>query len=292
MNLTVDQVSKTYRDKTAVDRFSVELNEGVYALLGPNGSGKSTLMRMLASVLKPSSGRILLNNRDIDTLGEEYRDVLGYMPQEFGVYNSFTAERFLRYFASLKGLGKKEAEEKVDKLLTLVNLQEDRKRKAGKFSGGMKRRLGIAQALLNDPKILIVDEPTAGLDPKERIRFRNLLSDISKDRIVLLSTHIVSDIELVAKEVLLMKDGFLVKKSSVDELLNEMKGMVWRVFVDDGEAKSLTGRHQVSNVQRTGAGTTLRVISEEKPHTHAENVDPILEDVYVHFFDEGVEADV
>ncbi|RNA67119.1 ABC transporter ATP-binding protein [Alteribacter keqinensis] len=289
MNLTVDRVSKTYKDKKAVDHFSADLQEGVYALLGPNGSGKSTLMRMMASILRPTSGRILLDGRDIATLDDAYRDVLGYMPQEFGVYKNFTAERFLRYFASLKGLGKKEAEEKIDELLTLVNLQGDRKRKAGRFSGGMKRRLGIAQALLNDPKVLIVDEPTAGLDPKERIRFRNLLSDISQDRIVLLSTHIVSDIESVAKEVLLMKEGALVRQSPVEVLLEEMTGKVWRTVVDEKEAKVIQARYQVSNIMRTAAGNTLRIISEEKPHVRAGNTEPTLEDVYVHFFDE--EAD-
>src|SRR5690625_529273 len=186
LKLAIENVSKEYKEKKAVNQFSAELSVGVYALLGPNGSGKTTLMRMLAGLLKPTTGRILLNHQDITVMDEDYRDILGYLPQEYGMYNNFTAERFLMYFASLKGLDKKKAIKKVDEVLALVNLDQDRKRKTGKFSGGMKRRLGIAQALLNDPQVLIVDEPTAGLDPKERIRFRNLLSEISGDRIVLL----------------------------------------------------------------------------------------------------------
>lgn len=290
MKLTIDHVSKKYKDKRAVNQFSTELSVGVYALLGPNGSGKTTLMRMLAGLLKPTTGRILLNHQDITVMDEVYRDILGYLPQEYGMYTNFTAERFLMYFASLKGLNKKQAIKKVDEVLTLVNLEQDRKRKTGKFSGGMKRRLGIAQALLNDPKVLIVDEPTAGLDPKERIRFRNLLSDISGDRIVLLSTHIVSDIEYIAKEILLMREGELVQQSTLKELLEQVKGKVWKATVAQEELPRLQSSFKVGNIQRNETGVEVRIISDEKPLANAVEVPVILEDVYLYFFDQEVEG--
>ena len=288
LKLVIDNVSKKYKDKWAVNHFSAQLTEGVYALLGPNGSGKTTLMRMLADILKPTSGRILIGNKDISVMDEDYRDLLGYLPQEFGTYNNFTAERFLMYFASLKGLDKKSAQEKVTEVLHLVNLLEERKRKTKTFSGGMKRRLGIAQALLNDPKILIVDEPTAGLDPKERIRFRNLLSEISGDRIVLLSTHIVSDIEYIAKEIFLMKQGELIKQSHVEGLINEMKGKVWNVSINQEELANIQQKFKVGNIQRKEVGIEVRIVHEEKPLPNAFEAAPTLEDVYLYYFDEEV----
>ncbi|ADU29482.1 ABC transporter ATP-binding protein [Evansella cellulosilytica] len=292
MKLVIDHVSKKFKDKWAVKDFSAEMSVGVYALLGPNGSGKTTLMRMLASILKPSSGRILLNDKDISILDEGYRDVLGYLPQEFGVYHNFTAERFLHYFASLKGLDKQHANKKVEEVLELVNLKEERKRKTKTFSGGMKRRLGIAQALLNDPKILVVDEPTAGLDPKERVRFRNLLSDISRERIVLLSTHIVSDIEYIAKEIFIMEQGVLKQRCDVDGLLASMQGKVWKVIVTEEELPRLQGKHKVGNVQRKNNEIELRIVSDEKPTESAIELPAILEDVYLYYFDEEGRSDV
>lgn len=214
MELIIDRVSKHYKDKKAVDGISLKLEAGVYGLLGENGAGKTTLMRMLCGILKPTNGTIAFDG--IDVSEERYRAVLGYLPQDFGYYPEFTAMDFLLYFAALKGLPKGQAKRKAAELLTLVSLEDAGRKKIKTFSGGMKQRLGIAQALLNDPKLIILDEPTAGLDPKERVRFRNLISDLGKDSIVLLSTHIVSDVEHIADKVLMMKDGQLVFQGKFD----------------------------------------------------------------------------
>lgn len=286
MNLTIENISKQFKNKWAIQNVSAELTKGVYALLGPNGSGKTTLMRMLADVAKPTSGRILFNGEDISVLDENYRDVLGYLPQEFGTYQNFTAQRFLMYFASLKGFDRESAAERVTKVLGLVNLTQDKKRKVGSFSGGMKRRLGIAQALLNDPKILIVDEPTAGLDPQERIRFRNLLSDIAEDRIVLLSTHIVSDIEYIAKEILLMKHGKLIEHTTLDMLLLQLDRKVWEVIVSQSEFARIQQTFRVGNIQRNQHGINLRIVHDRQPLETAVAAEATLEDVYLYYFNE------
>ena len=208
MELVIDHVSKQYKNKIAVDNVSVKLQQGVYGLLGANGAGKTTLMRMLCGILQPTNGTITFDGVDVSE--EAYRAVLGYLPQDFGYYPEFTAMDFLLYFAALKGIPKTQAKRKAKELLELVSLEEVARKKMKTFSGGMKQRLGIAQALLNEPKLVILDEPTAGLDPKERVRFRNLIENLGKDSIVLLSTHIVSDIEQIADEVLMMKDGRLI----------------------------------------------------------------------------------
>ncbi|MBM7839703.1 ABC-type multidrug transport system ATPase subunit [Alkalihalobacillus xiaoxiensis] len=287
MKLVIENITKQIKGKVIISPFSTELTEGVYALLGPNGAGKTTLMRMLASISKPSSGRILLDGKDISLLDENYRDQLGYLPQDFGVYQTFNAERFLLYFASLKGLSPVDAKKRVAEVLDLVNLTNERKKKLGTYSGGMKRRLGIAQALLNDPKILIVDEPTAGLDPQERIRFRNLLSDISANRIVLLSTHIVSDIEYIAKEILLLENGQLLQRSTLDNLLTQVEDNVWTAIVTQEELAEVQRSFKLGNIQRQADGISIRIVSPEKPLPQAKNVQATLEDVYLFFFNES-----
>jgi ABC-2 type transport system ATP-binding protein len=285
MNLTIDKVSKSFGSKRALDEIDLELTTGVYGILGANGSGKTTLMRILASVMKPTSGRVYLDGKDIIQMDHEYRDLIGYLPQHVGLYKNFSADKFLKYIASLKGLSVVEAEEKVNELIEIVGLSEHRRVKVGKFSGGMKRRIGIAQALLNDPKILIVDEPTAGLDPKERIRFRNLLSQISANKIVLLSTHIVSDIEYIAKEVLVLKEGRLIKKETPQKLLKDIEGSVWTVIVDEAEIPEFQSKYKVGNVARVQEKFSLRILSDKKPDGEAVSEVPNLEDLYLYYFD-------
>ncbi|XXM70811.1 ABC transporter ATP-binding protein [Lysinibacillus sphaericus] len=293
MNLTIDGVSKVFKEKhsekKALDALNLEFSTGVYGILGANGSGKTTLMRIIASVMKPTEGKIYLNGRDIGRMDHEYRALIGYLPQHVGLYKNFSAEKLLHYIAALKGLSKVDAKNKVDETLELVGLTQERKKKVGKFSGGMKRRIGIAQALLNDPKILIVDEPTAGLDPKERIRFRNLLSKISANRIVLLSTHIVSDIEFIAKEVLILKEGKLIQKESPNQLLAGIADKVWSLTAQEEELEKLQVGNRIGNITLTQNGYQLRIISGKSPHPHAVREEPNLEDLYLYYFDEEEE---
>ena len=232
MELVIDRLSKQYKNKIAVDRISLQLKPGVYGLLGANGAGKTTLMRMLCGILKPTGGTVTLNNQDLST--EEYRTMLGYLPQDFGYYPEFSGVDFLLYMAALKGLEKSYAKKKIKELLELVSLKDVAKKKIKTYSGGMKQRLGIAQALLNDPKLIILDEPTAGLDPKERVRFRNLIASLGKDNIVLLSTHIVSDIEHIADEVLMMKDGQLIYQGEWTEDNGDLEKFYLEQFGEEG----------------------------------------------------------
>lgn len=231
MELIIDRISKQYRNKIAVDRVCAKLHQGVYGLLGANGAGKTTLMRMLCGILKPTSGTITFDG--IDVSEEQYRGILGYLPQDFGYYPEFTAMDFLLYFAALKGIPKARAKQKATELLTLVSLEDSGRKKIKTFSGGMKQRLGIAQALLNDPKLVILDEPTAGLDPKERVRFRNLIEQLGKDSIVLLSTHIVSDIEHIANQVLMMKDGQLIFQGNWNEQNGDLEEFYLKQFEEE-----------------------------------------------------------
>ena len=286
MELCIDRLTKQYGHKLAVDRVDLELHRGVYGLLGANGAGKTTLMRMLCGILAPTSGEIRWGGREIGSLGEEYRSLLGYLPQDFGYYPEFTAEKFLLYLAALKGLGKVQAGQKMLELLDLVGLSEERKHKIRTFSGGMKQRLGIAQALLNDPEILILDEPTAGLDPKERVRFRNLISACARDRIVLLSTHIVSDVEYIAGEILIMKEGRLIHRGAPDAITHEIDGKVWECRVDPARAEELCSRYNVGNLKNVGNKTTLRIIGDEKPMEEAVPAEASLEDLYLYYFQE------
>lgn len=262
MELTLKNITKVFKDKIAVNDFNVILTSGVYGLLGPNGAGKTSLMRIIADVSNATSGEVYLNGKSKTELGADYRDVLGYLPQDVGFYKSFTAQKFLEYVATLKGIDKEKASIKIDELLKFVNLEKDRKRKIGKFSGGMKQRLGIAQALLNDPKILILDEPTAGLDPNERIRFKNLIAEISRDKIVILSTHIVSDVEFIANEILIMRDGELVEKATPVEMLNSIRGKVHSLKIKEDLLYKVQSKFKVSNIIRDHEHIMVRVVGD------------------------------
>lgn len=285
MELKVTQLTKKYGPKTAVDHLDITLSNGVYGLLGANGAGKTTLMRLLCNIQTPTFGKITLDGKDISVLGERYRDLLGYLPQHFRYYPEFTAWDFLMYVATLKGLSEKQAKNKTSKLLEAVDLSKEGHRKIKTFSGGMKQRLGIAQAMLNNPRILILDEPTAGLDPKERVRFRNLISAFSKDRIVILSTHIVSDVEFIAEEIIMMKAGRVLHFGRPQEITEEIEGYVWECMVPTRYAEQYSGTLNVSNLRNIeNECTVLRVISESKPMENAVQVKPTLEDLYLFYF--------
>lgn len=262
---------------------------GVYGLLGANGAGKTTLLRLMCDILRPDEGEILLDRNPINRLGASYRRFLGYLPQDFGFYPDFTAERFLLYMAALKALPSLEAKRKTAELLAMVGLEDSKNKKIKTFSGGMVRRLGIAQAMLNDPEILILDEPTAGLDPKERIRFRNIISSFSKDRIVILSTHIVSDVEYIADEILLMKKGRFLQQGSVENITKQVQGRVWELVTDHAGAQRLNGLYAVSNLKNQGDKVAMRILAQDSPAPGAVCVEPVLEDVYLYYFREEAE---
>ena len=278
MNLKVERVTHQYKNFTALNNINVEFTPGIYALLGPNGAGKSTFMRILVDVLAPTLGMVNYNGRNITVLKSQYREILGYLPQDFNGYPHFTAYQFLLYVANLKGLSKDFAKQRVDELLQLVGLDDAKNKKLKGFSGGMKRRVGIAQALLNDPDILILDEPTAGLDPSERIRLRGILSKMAKNKIIILSTHIVSDIESVADQVLLLRKGELIEHATPTEFLEKMKGQVWTVELTEQEALPLMDTFIVSNIHQQGTNVELRIVSNQKPHPQATNIAPSTND--------------
>lgn len=285
MELKIVRLTKKFGGETAINDLNITLSNGVYGLLGANGAGKTTFMRLLCNLQNPTSGKIFLNGKDIVGLGEEYRDLLGYLPQHFGYYPDFTALDFLLYVAALKGLSEKTARKKSKELLEAVGLFDESTHKIKTFSGGMKQRLGIAQAMLNDPRILILDEPTAGLDPKERIRFRNLISVFSKERIVIFSTHIVSDVEFIAEEIIMMKSGQIVHFGKPQEITAEINGQVWECIVPSAQAEEYAATFNTSNLRNMENNkTVLRIISDHPPMADALRVQPNLEDLYLFYF--------
>lgn len=281
--LQLDHLTKCYKDFAAVRDVTLTLGGGVYGLLGANGAGKTTLMRMLCGILEPTRGTVRCGGADIARLGEEYRAMLGYLPQDFGFYPDFTGPEFLRYIAALKGLTRAETNRRTAQLLEQVGLGDVGRKKLRAYSGGMRQRLGIAQAMLNDPQILILDEPTAGLDPRERVRFRNLIADYAKGRTVLLSTHIVSDVEAIADEILLMKGGCIVEQGTVPQLADTARGKVWTLRTDASTAAKLEAVYNVANLRHEGEGVELRLITADPP-AGALPAEPTLEDVYLWYF--------
>lgn len=282
--LTLNNVSKRFGKFTAVEDISLDMDNGLYALLAPNGAGKTTIIKMITTLLNPTEGEILYDGVNIKTMGAGYRELLGYLPQDFGYYKNNTPKQYLSYLAALKGVPKKETEEKMDYLLELVGLAENADKKMKKFSGGMIQRVGIAQAMLNDPKILILDEPTAGLDPKERVRFRNIISVLSKDRIVILSTHIVSDIESIANQVILIRDKHIYKMDSVANICNELSGKVFEMQVSDKEYAQMEEKYIILSARQEKGYMTIRVFDEADDGTDNDNkisVSPNLEDVFL-----------
>ncbi len=288
MRICIEHLTKRYQQgHLGLDDISLTMGPGVLGLLGPNGAGKSTLMRILATITKPTQGHVLWNDRNIVESPSELRAVLGYLPQDFGVYPNLNAIEFLSYLGALKGLAAKSTHRRIDELLTLLNLTEVSKRALGTYSSGMRQRVGIAQALLNDPRILIVDEPTVGLDPQERVRFRNLLSDLSGERIVILSTHIVSDIETAATNIVIINRGKLLKYGSLEDLLHTVEGRVWEVVVNHSALPQFRERYLVSNTLRRTDGVYARVVSDTPPEMdRVRPLPPSLEDAYLHILRE------
>ncbi len=292
MKLQLMDLTRQFGSFTAVDHLNLTIENGVYGLLGVNGAGKTTLMRMICTLLKPTEGQIRCNGKDIFEMDGEYRKLLGYLPQDFGFYPDFTVVEYLSYIAAIKGLRPGVAKRRIKELLPQVGLAKAANKKMKTLSGGMKRRAGIAQAMLNDPKILILDEPTAGLDPTERVRFRNLISELSQERIIILSTHIVSDVEYIANEIWLMKDGCLVQQGTLEDILASSRVNVWSCQVPQAMAAKLMKRHKVSNMKSGGTSAELRVISPTPPLENAIPVEPTLEDVFLyHFGEKGVSDD-
>lgn len=288
--LKIQNLNKTYKKGSlkAIDNFSVTLTPGVYGLLGPNGAGKSTLMNIITDNINSDTGNVQFDGENIKKLGRDYRSVLGYMPQQQGLYDDFTLNRFLWYMAALKGLKRKEAKEKISQLLKIVNLTDSAHKKLGGFSGGMKQRALIAQALLNNPKILILDEPTAGLDPKERIRIRNFISEIAEDKIVLISTHVVSDIEFIAKEIILIKNGRLISHESPNNLIKAIEGKVYEIEIEKNELKYFQENYRISNLYRNENKIIVRTVTDCPPENYfLSSVKPTLEDLYIYVFESG-----
>ena len=289
MQLDVHNITKKYDETVVLHNVSFRLKPGVYGLLGSNGSGKTTLFRIICGVMNQTEGTIRYNQEDIQSNPEIFRPILGFLPQDFSYYPDFTGLKFMLYIAALKGINKRLAKNRCLELLKLVGLEDVKKTKIKKYSGGMKQRLGIAQAMINDPEVLILDEPTVGLDPKERVRFRNLISSFSDNKIVILSTHIVSDIEYIADEILILNQGRLENRGVSSELVRTIDGCVWEAIVETETLDEMVSKHIISNQKHTENGTVLRIISKEKPTYNAKHVPPTLEDLYLYYFREDAE---
>ena len=289
MEIVLEHISKNFKDrnnvKKAVEDVSLRFTSGVWGLLGVNGAGKTTLMRMICGIMKPSEGRICYDGVEIGQLGDAYRSIIGYLPQEFGFYPEFTVQQYLEYISAMKGMSDKQARRKIDELLVRLSLEDVRKKKITKLSGGMKRRVGIGQALLNDPEFLVLDEPTSGLDPGERVRFRNLLSEFAHDRIVLISTHIVSDVEYIATQNAIMKDGRILQTGTTQELVTQMQGKVFEGFIAPQELERWEKKVQIVNLRNEAdGGVSLRYIGKQEDMSGAVLKEPRLEDLYLQLF--------
>lgn len=284
--LVLNDVSKKFGNFTALDNINIAFNNGVYGLLAPNGAGKTTLIKMLVTLLFPTKGEILYNGTEITSLDEAYRDVLGYLPQEFGYYKSYTPEKYLLYLAALKGLDKKTADKRIPELLQTVGLEEVTRKKMKKFSGGMIQRVGIAQAMLNDPKILILDEPTAGLDPKERARFRKLLTNLSRDRIIILSTHIVSDVESMANEIIMVKNNTILYKDTVANINHTLEGSIFETAVPFSDVEQFREKYQIISERQDREHMAIRFVTTDQAEAKWEKVTPTLEDVFLHVYED------
>lgn len=285
MELTIDHVSKRFKGKSAVDDINLTLTPGVWGLLGANGAGKTTLMRIIAGIMQPTSGRVLYDGAPIQALGERYRNVFGYLPQEFGFHSEFTVGDYLAYVATLKGLSERQSRRRIHELLERVSLSDVCGKKMAKLSGGMKRRVGIAQALLNDPDVLILDEPTAGLDPGERVRFRNLLSELAQNRIVLISTHIVPDVEYIAACHAMIKDGRLLATGTTEQLTKLVEGRVWNCTVPAGAVPEYESRLQIVSLRNESeSSVSIRYLAELPCCAGSAAASPRLEDLYLWLF--------
>ena len=285
--LTVLNVSKNYGKFAALDGIDLEFGNGVYGLLAPNGAGKTTLIKMLATLIFPTSGEILWSGQNIIAMDESYRELIGYLPQDFGYYKNYTPTQYLSYLAALKGLDKKQSKSRIAELLEMVALSDVAHKKMKKFSGGMVQRVGIAQAMLNDPKVLILDEPTAGLDPKERVRLRNLLSQLGRERIVILSTHIVGDVESIAKEIILIKDKKVLNQDTIENICRLLEGKVYETFLSYEELPDFQSRYQSLSERQEGGAMKVRFIAEA-PQENWQPVVPNLEDVFLHVYRDQV----